>query len=297
MGSLSTFTIEATTPPVTGYQPRTTIETYEVGGENEVIITYLSVSAQHDTRVPAYGRYVSGLLGGEYRTLSIAQEKKTTAHDLVKQAARDCDLVIFGGPNQSPWQRLLAGQTGRNLLTQVRTSLLSARQPRWPIRNILLIIRAEETDQAAIAWLGRLARPSGAVVTILAVVPSLPGLYHRGDHIQPGLDVLLAPNTCPGRQLHQVIHQLGQWHIEWTLRLRQGEPGWQIRQQVLEGDYDLVIIAAEPYSRWQRWLLGELVGPLLDWIDRPLLIAKKQFSDSCLAERFNAELASPVSSG
>jgi len=39
-------------------------------------------------------------------------------------------------------------------------------------------------------------------------------------------------------------------------------------------EYDLVIIAAEPHGRSQRLLLGELMTPLLHWLDRPLLIAK-----------------------
>ncbi|MCA9950372.1 MAG: hypothetical protein KDE48_12055 [Anaerolineales bacterium] len=37
--------------------------------------------------------------------------------------------------------------------------------------------------------------------------------------------------------------------------------------------YDLVIIAAEPYGRMQRFLSGELVTPLLHWLDRPIFIA------------------------
>ena len=41
-----------------------------------------------------------------------------------------------------------------------------------------------------------------------------------------------------------------------------------------EGTYDLVLIGAEPHGRFYRRLLGELVMPLLRWIDRPLLIAQ-----------------------
>jgi hypothetical protein len=43
---------------------------------------------------------------------------------------------------------------------------------------------------------------------------------------------------------------------------------------MIEGNNDLIVIATEPTNRLRRWMVGELVNPLLSWADRPVLIAK-----------------------
>jgi len=55
---------------------------------------------------------------------------------------------------------------------------------------------------------------------------------------------------------------------------RQGDPVAQIRNEVRAHVYDMSVIAAEPTSGWERWLMGEVVSPLLRWADRPVLVAR-----------------------
>jgi len=148
-----------------------------------------------------------------------------------------------------------------------------ARRPRWPLRRLLLVVRGEEIDDAAVDWAVRLARPSGAAVTALAVVPPAPAMYDRWARMRGGLDVLLTTDTALGREMRRVARWLVDWEVEGTLRLRQGAPDQQIRYQVAQGDYDLIVVAARPNGR-RRWLLGERVLSLLRWADRPVLVAK-----------------------
>jgi nucleotide-binding universal stress UspA family protein len=67
--------------------------------------------------------------------------------------------------------------------------------------------------------------------------------------------------------------QFEQLRIDSRLSLQSGEPDEQIRAGVAETDPDLVIIAAETHPRLVRFVYGEIVAPLLRWVDRPLLIA------------------------
>ena len=234
------------------------------------MLVYFPDSSVGDT-VRAYAHYLQGLLGD-----CVCYEPLISTEGLVriKQAGANCDLVVFGEPEQSWLEMVLSGRPAGQVVEQSATSLLLARQPRWPIRRILLILRIDRTDEAAVCWLGRLAKPGETAVTVLPIVPSLPAMHSVGNHIQAGLDVLLSPNTPSGRQLRHIAGQITQWQIEVDLHLRQGEPDWQIRDEVAEGAYDLILIGAEPHGRLYRFLLGELVGPLLSWVDRPLLIAR-----------------------
>ena len=72
-------------------------------------------------------------------------------------------------------------------------------------------------------------------------------------------------------------HQrLVDWQIEGKLRLRDEPVDQQVRCEVAEGNYDLVIFGAETHQAISRWVWGQLVNPLLSWADRPVLIAKNR---------------------
>jgi hypothetical protein len=222
-------------------------------------------------RVREYAQYLRDLMGQEicYETLTSMGDLSSLGHDHAK-----CELIILSEPEQPRLQTLLSGWIHAQDIARSPTSILLARQPRWPIKNILLILRIESTDEAAAAWLVRLARPGETRVTILPIVPSLPALYRVGNRVQTGLDILLSPNTVSGQQLRCLAQQCLQQQIETDIRLRQGEPDCQIRDEVYERNPDLVLIGAEPFGRFYHLLLGELVTPLMRWIDRPLLIAQ-----------------------
>ena len=213
---------------------------------------------------PDFVRYVSGLLGAG-RTLRRLPDPRDPAvgGDLI--LLQDCD---------APWLKRALGATATNrLVAQVEAPVLIARQPRFPFCRMLLVLRDEPSDSAAISWALHLARASGAGVTILPVVPSLPILYVLGSRGQPQLDVLLAPNTAIGSKIRHVAASLKEARVPYGVRQQQGAPDWQIRQEMLEGDHDLLVVGADSGGRLYRWFVGELVRPLLCWCARPVLIA------------------------
>jgi nucleotide-binding universal stress UspA family protein len=231
---------------------------------------------QLDAQVLAFARYIGDLLQAEMCFESLLLQR---AVEYVRLATNDGDLILFDEPEQSWLNVLLFGRHTSQALSQLTSSFLLARKPRWPIRKVLLVLRIEETDQAAIDWLIRLAKPSGALVTVLPLVPSLPAMYSLGNLIYAGPDVLLSSNSFVGQQLRRLTRQLNLLQIDGTLHLRQGEPDWQIRQEVIEGNHDLILIGEEPHGRIFRLLFGEQVSHLLRWLERPLFIARSTGPD------------------
>lgn len=164
-------------------------------------------------------------------------------------------------------------------------STLFARQIRMPLHRILLVLRMDETDELAAAWASRLAQKSGAAVTILPIVRPLPSAYFPNSDNPPGIEGLLSPHTADGKHVRRTLAQLACNQVRGTLRLREGEPDWQLRQEIDQsanhptGDdaYDLVIIGAdrdEQPQQPQQSLMGGLAGSLLSWIQYPLLITR-----------------------
>jgi nucleotide-binding universal stress UspA family protein len=243
--------------------------------------------------VRVYAQYVRDLVSGYLSYCQTGRGGSVSLDTQSEEAGKGYDLLIFEGSNPSvvsvsvsmgldpgmeldpSVERLLPASMGDQGPGWAFTSLLMVRQPRWPFKKLLLVIRGEEADDAAADWIVRLAQPSGAAVTVLAIVPPVPAMYDQRPSMPLGLATMLAADTALGRRMRQMAYRLVDGEIEGLLRLRQGPPDWQIRREVAEGDYDLIVMAAEPHSRLLRRLLGELVGSLLQWVDRPVLIARK----------------------
>jgi nucleotide-binding universal stress UspA family protein len=204
-----------------------------------------------------------------------AAEHDEKLDDLLLQAQTDCDLLFLSEPVQrNLLGRLLNRAVYRKILDAVPASLWLIRQPRWPINSILLIIRAEEGEEAAEEWALRLALVCDAPVTVLVISPAAPIMYREGGQVQTPLELLLTIDSPIGVQIRRVLRRLRDAGVEGRLQQHKGTPDEQIEREIAVGDHDLVIIAAEKRSKLWRWWLGELVEPLLRWLDRPILIVR-----------------------
>ena len=227
------------------------------------------------TRLHMYTDYMCHLLNGRIRQIELGDPNAADAYFFEPSMGNTpCDLVVFGEPDRTLVKRLLVRYDKPRFVHTLATSLLVAREPRHPIQKILLLIRAEESDETAVMWASRLAQNNDIQVTCLPIIPAQPGLYRYDAPVAPKPNVLLAEGTQTGYYINKYLRHLDQENIGYSLSLQPGDPHTQIKQAVAEEEYDLVIIAAEPHGRLQRLLLGELVSPLLHWLDRPILIAK-----------------------
>jgi nucleotide-binding universal stress UspA family protein len=219
--------------------------------------------------VQAYAQRLSNLLDGHLVYLPAEAHTGTAIETLTEAADVGYNLIALGQHEQSLLDRLLGGPLTQRVVDKVPTSLLVAHQPRWPLRKILLVARGTGSDEAMLNWVVRLAQPTGSLVTILALTPYLPSTRTETD-----FSTVLATNTEPGRQLQRLARGLTDGQVKSIVRLRQGQPETQLRQELAEESYDLIVLAAEPEDGLLRRMLGEFVGPLLRWVDRPVLIVK-----------------------
>lgn len=247
-------------PPDEEFTPKPT------GHESGCVVTAVQFCPDVVTLKP-YAEYLAQQLSGQ---LTILNGIGLPEADLRQQLTRAHDLLVLGQPPRALLRRWL----GRRGALPGQAPVLIARQPRWPLERILLVVRADGQDATAVNWAGRLAQTTLAAVTLLAMVPALPAMYGPQFQRQAGVDVLLAPTTGSGGHLRTLAQQLADNQIEATLRLRPGEPAWQLRWEMADSNPDLVVLAEEPRTRWPAWLHSELVLSLVDWIDRPLLVTR-----------------------
>lgn len=147
------------------------------------------------------------------------------------------------------------------------------RSPRWPIQCVLLVVRGSQDDRSAIEFAFCLARKCQAKLVTLAVVPDVPAFYRNFTNIQLGLPTLFELNTEPGCQLREILSRMASDDIHGDIQACQAAPDLQLKQVVDATNPDLIVISKEPYNRLWRFLFGEIIRPMLRWIDRPVLVA------------------------
>lgn len=230
-------------------------------------------------QVIGYAEKVSQLLGSKvncWRTAVNGQD----LDGLLTYAQTNCDLLFLSEPVERNFLlRMLKRPAHREVLEHIPASLWLVRQPHWPIHTILLIVRGEIGEEDAEEWALHLAQASGASVAVQIISPAAPALYNVGTQIQAPLNMLLTIDAPVGVQLRRILFTLKNAGVEASLQQHSGKPNEQIAQEIAASAPDLIVIAAEKKSKLWRWWMGELVEPLLQWIDRPVLIVRKPVAD------------------
>jgi hypothetical protein len=207
----------------------------------------------------AYIEYIGGLLDSRPDYLAIGE-------DLVGQAKHGCELILLWEPDLHLIEQVLSNTGDASC-----PALLAVRRPRSPLKKVLLIVSGEASEDISVHWTIRLARPSGAAVTVLAIAPAAPGVDRGTTCLEHGMPALLATDTALGRQMRRVARRLLNWEIGGRLRLREGPLDRQVQLEVAAEDYDMIVAAAEPDD---SGLPGEMIGSLLWRADRPVLVTR-----------------------
>jgi nucleotide-binding universal stress UspA family protein len=225
--------------------------------------------------IEAYAEDLATLLGAHLSRFETPKTGNEAYRVLASEVKRTkADIVILGSNEQTTLNRLLEVRPEYTLADRLSTSLLVVRQPCWPIINVLLVLRNEGKEETAVDWTLRFAQPSCADVTVLPLTLPAPVMCDQDPRLSYSIDTLLTSDSKLGKKLRFVAQRLVDSEINGTLRLREEPPIWQIRFELLEKDYDLIVIDCKPRNRLCRWMLGELVNPLLSRTDIPVLITK-----------------------
>jgi len=212
----------------------------------------------------SYTEQLAALLRGRlyWQPVAGSQSPEVTKRDL-----RQYDLVIVNEAGWLSWTRP-SGQMAAPFANQEQQpSLLLVREPCWPLRRLLLLIRGQATDRATIEWGVYLAQRARCNVTLLVVKP--PILDERDHFIAQALKA----NTVPGRHIRYALHQFATNQVTGVLKLSHTGAERQVQAEVTDSLYDLIILGNEPLGRLFSWRLDSLLTPLLQWTQQPLLIA------------------------
>jgi len=184
----------------------------------------------------------------------------------------DPDLIVFQVQNISQLKRMLSYSTTQTQIHRLPALLFVPQIPRWPLTNILLALSdSDPEDESANNWIVQFSRCNQSAVTILPLMPPVPGWY--GSFMQHNLQVLLESNDPLGEKTRSITRRFSEEGIKGVYKLGEGEPLTQLQNELITSDPDLVIIASTPRSCLRCWMTSDIVNPLLWWGNWLVLVA------------------------
>ena len=225
--------------------------------------------------ISPYVQSLTELLGADLRSMTSNQLGIQSIQKLFGAVTNSkLDLVVLRNPELPLMKRLILDLVDYRFLDRIPASMLIiTHETRWPIQKILLVLKSEVNDDPAVDWAIRLAHSAKARVTILPQIP-VPPLMFVDLHQKLNPENLLT-STCPlGKKLREITRLLNNQDVQGTLRIRHESLDQQVRCEILENPYDLIVMGANPQNLIQHWVIGEMVNPLLYWARIPILLAK-----------------------
>lgn len=221
-----------------------------------------------------YSNYIRTLLkvpgSNIYTVIGVDHEISS----VVLRLDHEINLVILEENVKSHLIRSIVRPRRLNAKVHVRPSVWVARQPRWPIDKILLILGCESRDHVAVDWILKMALPDKAVVTMLVSLPSVPRMYQGLPEMTIQIPEILKGKSGLGVHLRSLISRFESHGIDIRLHIIEGVSKWVIQQEVIKEDFDLVAIAAESENTLKRMLTGCVLDPVLDFAKSPIFIAQ-----------------------
>ena len=220
--------------------------------------------------VVAYAEHVAQHLG-----VPLAWVPGGSPHaKMTTEDASQVDLLITGGLTRGEGTLRASSASLCAADEGAPGAILFVRHQRWPLKRILLVVKGQPGDERAAEWSIRLARPSSANITALAVVVPVPAMYAGLSRLDAGLRGVLAADTKLGRSMRRVAHRLVDGNTEGVLRLREGHHGWETRREAVEGQFDLIVMPSACRGRLRVRVLDDPVLSPAWAIDRPILLVR-----------------------
>ncbi|MFN2215175.1 MAG: hypothetical protein ACK2UE_19050 [Anaerolineales bacterium] len=227
------------------------------------------------TELFGYSDHFSSLFGASTNIFGTPEHGLNSCHVLYREVEKiEPDLVILSGLDFAHLNRMITCTATQELVKPLPGSMLIVRRARWPIKKILLGLRHDVENDIAVNWTVDIACASQAEVTILALTQPMPITLDDYFRTRCMIETALCIDTGIGRKLRRVAQHVVNAGVDGKIHFRQEPPAWQIRFELLENEYDLVILeSGNPDKHWHS-IIDEVIDPLFSWTELPVLITQ-----------------------
>ncbi len=203
---------------------------------------------------------------------------------LAEAATGRYDLIVMGSRGRRGWQRAAFGSVAARLARSSPVPVLIVKGGRMVAQKVLVCTSGDVRGERVARWGGQMATWLNAHSTILHVMSQIPMSPQANlEELSETAEEAIAQQTREGQHLAREIELM---HTRGTTtpvapKLRYGLVREEIVAEVIEGDYDLVVIGGHqaPDLGGRRglireYLLEDVTDQVIMDVDRPILVIK-----------------------
>jgi len=167
---------------------------------------------------------------------------------MARTAQSDSDaLFVFSPLGRSRLRRMAQGRSFRQIMVQVDAPLLYVPIVKLPLKKVLICLGGLKYV-VTVEHLGlKIAKMTGAAVTLLMVVPPVDLDYPEARIIRESWQTLAETNTLPGKSLREGLTSAASLGVAASVKMRNGIIVEEILDEIKNGGYDLVCMGS-PFS-------------------------------------------------
>lgn len=184
------------------------------------------------------------------------------------------DMVVITSSRIGGYPRKYA--VSREVLPKMPSCTLIVKNPKPEIKNILMLTGGLQISESMIEVGAKLARALNAKVTLMHVAANVPSMYTGLEVIEETLEEMLKTDTPIGKHLRRCARILDKNGVTSQLKLKHGEPVYEIVREVDREDYDFVIIGASGASTiFKEWFLRNVTKDVIDLVGLPIMVVNQ----------------------
>jgi nucleotide-binding universal stress UspA family protein len=164
----------------------------------------------------------------------------------------------------------------REILPKMPCCVIVAKNPKPEINRILMLTGGLQVSESMIKIGARLASALGAKVTLMHVAANVPSMYTGLNNIEETLEEMLQTNTPVARHLRRCAKMLAKHNVPSEIKLKHGEPVYEIIREIDSEDYDLVVLGASGVTTGlKEWFLGNVTKDIIDLVAMPVMVVNQ----------------------
>lgn len=184
------------------------------------------------------------------------------------------DMVVITASRIGNYPRHVS--INREIIPKMPCCVVIAKNPKPEINRILMLTGGLRISESMISIGARLARALGAQITLMHVTANVPSMYTGLETIEETLEELLQTDTPVAKHLRRCASVLDKYKVPSELKLKHGEPVYEIIREIDQFDYDLVVVGASGASTGlMKWFLGNITKDIIDLVGIPVMVVNQ----------------------
>jgi nucleotide-binding universal stress UspA family protein len=197
--------------------------------------------------------------------------------DEVKETKQD--MVVISSSRVGGYPRNVS--IPKDCLPKIPCSVVIARTLNKDIKHILILTGGLRVSESMIRIGAQLACSLEAKVTLMHVAANVPSMYTGLGTIEETLEEMLHTDTPVAKHLRKCAQILDSCDVPSDLKLKHGEPVYEIIKEVEDGGYDFMMMGASgATTALKEWFLRNVTKDVIDLVGIPIMIVNQSHAET-----------------